>query len=108
MRHAASRPQPCARVLSARARQLSRAGKTNALLAQSETERDCRLCDRGQAMLEASMAKLMLSARATQRILRVARTIADLDGCADIGTAHLTEAVGYRRMDRDRDAACAA
>jgi magnesium chelatase family protein len=89
-----------ARVLSARARQLARAGKTNALLAQSETERDCRLCDRGQAVLEASMAKLMLSARATQRILRVARTIADLAGEAEIGITHLGEAIGYRQLDR--------
>ena len=47
------------------------------------------------------MAALQLSARATQRILRVARTIADLEGSADIGTAHLTEAIGYRQLDRD-------
>jgi magnesium chelatase family protein len=87
-------------VVAARARQLSRAGKTNALLAQAETERDCRLCDRGQSLLEASMARLMLSARATQRILRVARTIADLNSAEAIGLAHLGEAISYRQLDR--------
>jgi len=104
LRGNAARGEPTAavrtRVLAARAQQLARAGKTNALLAQSETERDCRLCDRGQALLEASMARLMLSARATQRILRVARTIADLDGAEQIGLAHLGEAIGYRQLDR--------
>jgi len=97
-----------ARVLAARGRQLARAGKTNALLAQCETERDCRLCDPGQALLEASMAKLMLSARATQRILRVARTIADLEGAELIGLPHLAEAIGYRQLDRAQGVAIGA
>ena len=60
-----------------------------------------RCGDRDQALLERAMAALQLSARATQRILRVARTIADLEGSHDIGTAHLTEAIGYRQLDRD-------
>jgi len=89
-----------ARVLAARERQLARAGKTNTLLSQAETERDCRLRAAEQAMLEKAMANLMLSARATQRILRVARTIADLDGAGDIGHEHLGEAIGYRQLDR--------
>jgi magnesium chelatase family protein len=89
-----------ARVLAARERQLARAGKTNAQLGQAETERDCRLGEAEQAMLEKAMATLMLSARATQRILRVARTIADLEGAGDIGSAHLGEAIGYRQLDR--------
>ena len=88
------------RVLAARARQLARAGKTNTQLAQGETERDCRLHDAEQSMLEKAMATLMLSARSTQRILRVARTIADLDGSTDILGAHLTEAIAYRQLDR--------
>lgn len=90
-----------ARVIAARDRQQRRCGKTNALMGQLETERHCGLRDRDQTLLERAMAALQLSARATQRILRVARTIADLEGCADIGTAHLTEAIGYRQLDRD-------
>ena len=89
------------RVIAARDRQQRRCGKTNALMSQLETERHCGLHDRDQALLERAMAALQLSARATQRILRVARTIADLEACADIGTAHLTEAIGYRQLDRD-------
>jgi len=90
-----------ARVIAARDRQQHRCGKTNALMSQSETEQHCALRDRDHALLERAMAALQLSARATQRILRVARTIADLEGCAGIGTAHLTEAIGYRQLDRD-------
>ena len=89
-----------ARVLAARASQLSRAGKTNAALSQAETERDCRLGRPEQRTLEQAMAKLMLSARATQRILRVARTIADLAGAVEIEGKHLREAIGYRQLDR--------
>jgi magnesium chelatase family protein len=89
-----------ARVLAARERQLARAGKTNTQLSQAETERDCQLRAAEQALLERAMATLMLSARATQRILRVARTIADLDDAAEIGRAHLSEAIGYRQLDR--------
>ena len=90
-----------ARVLAARERQLARTGKTNSQLSQAQTERDCALRDRDQALLERAMANLQLSARGTQRILRVARTIADLDGSGAISTAHLTEAIGYRQLDRD-------
>ena len=90
-----------ARVIAARDRQQVRCGKTNALMSQRETEQHCGLRDRDQTLLERAMAALQLSARATQRILRVARTIADLEGSADIGTVHLTEAIGYRQLDRD-------
>jgi magnesium chelatase family protein len=94
-----------ARVLAARDRQLARAGKTNAVLTQAETERDCRLCGAGQSVLETAMATLMLSARASQRILRLARTIADLAGEDDILVGHLGEAIGYRQLDRGARAA---
>jgi magnesium chelatase family protein len=90
-----------ARVIAARERQKRRCGKTNALMSQAETEQHCALHDRDQALLERAMAAMQLSARATQRILRVARTIADLEACDDIGTTHLTEAIGYRQLDRD-------
>lgn len=89
------------RVITARDRQQQRSGKTNAQLTQAETEQHCALRDRDQALLERAMASLQLSARATQRILRVARTIADLDGSTDIGSGHLTEAIGYRQLDRN-------
>jgi magnesium chelatase family protein len=89
-----------ARVLAARERQLARAGKANAMLDQEETERHCRLQAHDQALLERAMDTLQLSARAAYRILRVARSIADLDDSAVICTPHLTEAIGYRQLDR--------
>jgi magnesium chelatase family protein len=89
-----------ARVAAARSLQLARAGKTNAQLSQSETETHCRLTTRDQSLLERAMESLQLTARATHRILRVARTLADLDHAAAIGTAHVTEAIGYRQLDR--------
>lgn len=88
------------RVETARAIQLARAGKINARLSQSETMAFCRLHDRDQALLERAIERLQLSARSLHRILRVSRTIADLAGAAQIATPHLTEALGYRRMDR--------
>ena len=91
-----------ARVIAARERQQQRCGKTNGQMSQAETELHCRLKDRDQRLLERAMAALQLSARATQRILRVARTIADLEGSAEIASAHLTEAIGYRQLDRDQ------
>jgi magnesium chelatase family protein len=89
------------RVIAARDRQQQRCGKTNANMSQTETEQHCTLRDRDQTLLERAMAAMQLSARATQRILRVARTIADLEGAAHIATPHLTEAIGYRQLDRD-------
>lgn len=89
-----------ARVLAARDRQLSRAGKANAHLSPREVERDCRLAAAEQALLECAIDRLRLSARVHQRILRVARSIADLAGAERIDAAHLAEAIGYRRLDR--------
>ncbi|MCI4569067.1 YifB family Mg chelatase-like AAA ATPase [Lysobacter sp. CFH 32150] len=89
-----------ARVEQARATQHDRAGKPNAQLTQAETVAACRLAPHDQALLERAIDALQLSARSLHRILRVARTIADLAGSPDIATAHLTEAIGYRRLDR--------
>ena len=84
-------------MIGARARQLKRAGKPNAALGNREVLRDCALttCDRN--LLERALDKLGLSARAYHRILRVARTIADLDDGDAIASAHLSEAIQYRR-----------
>lgn len=96
-----------ARVLAARVVQQQRAGKTNAQYNQSETERHCRLAGSDRQLLERAMQSLQLSARAMHRILRVARTIADLGHSDAIGTAHLAEAIGYRQLDRGLQASAA-
>ncbi|MGH8461073.1 MAG: YifB family Mg chelatase-like AAA ATPase [Stenotrophobium sp.] len=88
------------RVIRCREIQLQRAGKPNARLAVSEIERDCAPDSAAQALLLAAMSRLGLSARAYHRVLKVARTIADLSGTDTIATAHVAEAVRYRELDR--------
>ena len=88
------------RVIRAHEVQLQRSGKSNARLGQRETERICKLTSSDQTLLERAIDSLQLSARGTHRILRMARTIADLAGCEAIATMHLSEAIGYRQMDR--------
>ncbi|GAB3344603.1 YifB family Mg chelatase-like AAA ATPase [Lysobacter tyrosinilyticus] len=85
-----------ARVEAARMRQQQRSGRINAQLTQGETAAHCRLGASEQALLERAAEALRLSARSVHRILRVARTIADLDASADITAPHLGEAIGYR------------
>jgi len=88
------------RVEQARSRAEARAGKPNAALGPAEIERDCRLDEVGRALLTQALQRLALSARAYHRILKAARTIADLAGSDPITPAHLSEAIGYRRLDR--------
>jgi magnesium chelatase family protein len=88
------------RVCAARDLQEARAGKCNSALTPSEIERDCALDIAGHALMEQALARLSLSARAYHHILKLARTIADLAGEGRVGTAHLAEAIGYRRLDR--------
>ncbi|MCD9032512.1 YifB family Mg chelatase-like AAA ATPase [Luteimonas sp. Y-2-2-4F] len=95
------------RVEIARARQQTRAGCCNARLDQAATLATCRLDAADQRLLERAVESLQLSARAMHRCLRVARTIADLDGCDAIGTAHLTEALAYRGFSIDGPAMAA-
>lgn len=88
------------RVLAARAVMQTRAGKVNALLTSQEIERHCRLTQEDARFLESALHQLGLSVRAYHRIIKVARTIADLAGEAEINKSHLAEALGYRSMDR--------
>lgn len=95
------------RVLAARARQSTRSDQPNARLDQAQTNAFCRLAPRDTALLERAVDALQLSARSLHRILRVARTIADLAGSEAIDTPHLTEAIGYRTLERGRERAAA-
>ncbi|EFU68650.1 ATP-binding protein [Aggregatibacter segnis] len=88
------------KVLKTRAIQLQRAGKINAHLTSKEIERDCKLEEKDALFLENALTKLGLSVRAYHRILKVSRTIADLEGEKQIHQRHLAEALGYRAMDR--------
>ena len=74
--------------------------KCNAKMTPSMTREYCRIGEKEKAFLERSFEKLGLSARAYDKILRVARTIADLDESEKIELSHLTEAVQYRSLDR--------
>ncbi|HVN35425.1 MAG TPA: ATP-binding protein, partial [Casimicrobiaceae bacterium] len=87
-------------VTAARNRQLARQGKPNARLLPREIEANCRPDSAGAALLGSAMARLSLSARAYHRILKVARTIADLAGEDAIAAPFVAEAVGYRRFER--------
>jgi len=88
------------RVGEARDRSLARQGKTNAELSPSEIERHCAPEKAAEDLLRQAMARLNLSARAYHRILKVARTIADLAQADTIASAHVAEAVHYRRFDQ--------
>jgi magnesium chelatase family protein len=97
-----------ARVCEARERQRARyAGlqgvHCNAHLGSREMKKFCQLKDEAQDQLEQAMNLLGLSARAYDRIIKVARTIADLAGLDAIETDHVAEAIGYRTMDRNLD-----
>ena len=92
-------------VIAARRVQSARFEKSstrhNADMTHRQTRRFCRLDAQGQNLLEHSMNEMGLSARAHDKILRVARTIADLESSPNIKAEHLNEAVNYRMMDRD-------
>ncbi|BBL71553.1 hypothetical protein MoryE10_21590 [Methylogaea oryzae] len=89
-----------ARVERARRVARARSGTANAQLGVAEIKRHCALDGDGQKLMEQAMDKLGLSHRAYHRILKVARTIADLAGSETIAVNHLGEAIGYRRLDR--------
>jgi magnesium chelatase family protein len=88
-----------ARVENARNKQLVRQGKANTALGTKEIEEYCQLDEAGQHLLKAAITKMSLSARAYHRILKLARTIADVANEANIQPTHVAEAIQYRRSD---------
>ena len=88
------------RVCAAREIQIARQGKPNAQLSVKEIEAHCAVEDDAEQLARKAIASLGLSARGYHRILKAARTIADLAATAKIGAAHVAEAVQYRRYER--------
>jgi magnesium chelatase family protein len=88
------------RVTAARERAMARQQKPNARLGSREIDEHCARDDKGETLLRQAIARLGLSARAYHRILRVARTIADLEAAETVMSGHVAEAVQYRRLDR--------
>lgn len=89
-----------ARVDAARQLALARQGKPNAQLSVTEIDALCIPGAQGEALLRQAITRFNLSARAYHRVLKVARSIADLSGSENILTPHIAEAVQYRRMDK--------
>jgi magnesium chelatase family protein len=87
-----------ARVTRARERMVARQGKVNAELTPGEIDRYCEAEDAGKALLRQAIGRLGWSARAYHRVLKLARTIADLAGAEGIGAEHVAEAIQYRRL----------
>ena len=92
------------RVMEARQRQLDRfRGESiyaNGQMKTRHIKKFCRLNTHAQSLMETASQKLALSARAYTRVLKLSRTIADMDGQEDIGPEHLSEAIQYRSLDR--------
>ena len=92
------------RVITARDRQLRRyAGEKiycNAQMSSRQIRKYCDISPECERMLETAMTRLGLSARAHDRILKVGRTIADLEGSEQVQTSHISEAIQYRSLDR--------
>ncbi|MGD1968304.1 MAG: YifB family Mg chelatase-like AAA ATPase [Desulfobacterales bacterium] len=94
------------RVAAARKIQAKRLARTkifcNAQMSSRHIKRHCQVDDTSCRLLETAIDKLGLSARAYNRILKIARTIADLEQAADIRSTHISEAIQYRNLDRSR------
>ncbi len=88
------------RVVAARQRAVKRSGAPNAMLAPRQIQKFCQVDEAGRRLLDAAMVRLGLSHRAFHRILKLARTIADLADSPRIDAAHIGEAIAYRRLDR--------
>ena len=72
----------------------------NAQMTVQQTKKHCKLDKDGERLMQNAFEKLQLSARARDRILKVARTIADLEGSENILSKHVAEAIQYRSLDR--------
>jgi len=94
--------QVAQRVKDAAARQQARQGKQNNLLTSTEIDQHCKPDTEGEQMLRTAMTRLNWSARAYHRVLKLARTIADLDDAARVHKQHVAEAVQYRRALREQ------
>jgi magnesium chelatase family protein len=90
------------RVLRAHRRALSRQGRVNARLTGADIDRLCRPSGAVRQLLHSASSRLGWSARAYHRVLKVARTIADLEGVDELGPAHVAEAIQCRRSLRER------
>jgi magnesium chelatase family protein len=77
----------------------------NAHMGTRDLRRHCRVAGPVESLLRNAVDRLGLSARAYHRVLKIARTIADLDGAVELSTVHVSEAVQYRSLDRRRIAA---
>ncbi len=88
------------RVVTARTTQLQRQGCLNQRLQGEALERICHLDETSQGLLDSVIDRLGLSARAYHRVLRVGRSIADLDKSTEIRDPHIAEAIAYRILDR--------
>jgi magnesium chelatase family protein len=94
------------RVITARNIQTDRYAESpgvhaNAQMSSKQLKQVCQIDDAGRELLKTAADRLGLSARAFDRILKVSRTIADLEGVENIETQHLAEAIQYRSLDRD-------
>jgi magnesium chelatase family protein len=88
------------RITTTRNIQLQRNNTLNSQLTHKQIDETCGLEKSDRLLLQQAMEKLKLSARAYHRILKLARTVADMDGSENIYTQHLTEAINYRKLDR--------
>jgi magnesium chelatase family protein len=100
-------PSEAIRLRVARAREVQRErfasrgdAHANAHMTARDLREHCAIGEGGDALLRTAITRLGLSARAYHRVLKIARTIADLDGGGDITTAHVSEAIQYRSLDR--------
>jgi magnesium chelatase family protein len=89
-----------ARVVAARSIQIARQGKPNHQLNVAELEQHCALTETTKQLLEQAINRLGLSTRAYHRVLKIARTLADMEARPQLQTKDITEALSYRTLDR--------